>query len=386
MTRRLFILFVFLLAPLEAQDIQSAAKTPPSPAAPPALYAIENVFPIVYTRNLVRITMDSEGKLSQKKLLSQDQYFFRSNDDHYKILGQHFLVTPYCGVIDLTTRQVISKEDDGEFLGEDGSNIYYRITRNAIRENGYFAFDLKTHEVAKIRPPWYETTDFGPHWSYDLNATLSPDKRMYVTSEENSIIRLHKIDGTTKDIAKGFTALTGGSSMIENYRWPLPFLWLENTRILTQKLNGKLVILNIDGTSENLLDVPGEKLVDTSRPRLWVDATGRIIYSACDQVYLIDPKEKRASLLQTYALGNGFEVSTIGSQEGLFSIFHDGKEIGKRNFCHDRAVTAPGLIAIPEVGPKENPNMPTDVAVWNAARNEWQSTSLNTECLVGWAP
>jgi len=184
----------------------------------------------------------------------------------------------------------------------------------------------------------------------------------------------------------GYKALTGGSSIIENERWPLPFLWLDNTRILTQESNGKLVVLNIDGTAEDLADVPDEKIVSGFPPRLWFDPLGRIIYTACDKVYLIDLKEKRASLLPTYAVGNGFEVSTAPDQQGLFSIFHDGKEIGKRNFRHDWAVIAPGLIAIPEVEPKGNPYMPTDVAVWNAARNEWQTTPLTVECLVGWAP
>jgi hypothetical protein len=366
-------------------------KTPSSPAIPPALYFIENVGPIVYTRNLARITIGPDGKLSREKLLTRNEYFFAYCETPQIIIDHRYFVTTKCGVIDLASRQVITQEDTGEYLGEEKGKIYYCITRNAIRENGYFSFDLTTHQVAKISPPWHS----------DLPGVISPNRTMSVTSEDHVTTRLHKIDGTTKDIAKGYKAFMGGESQITNDIWPLPFLWLDNTRILTQKSNGKLVVLNIDGTAEDLVDVHDAAIGNGSRPRLWFDPLGRIIYTACDEVeyqkgvyhqveYLIELKEKRASLLKTYALGNGFEVSTTLDKDGAFPVFHDGREIGKRNFRHDQAVTAPGLIAISEVDPHGNPYFPTDVAVWNASRNDWQTTPKTdpqtVQCLVGWAP
>lgn len=386
-----FILGLCFLCPVEAQDSRPLAKTQSSPTGLTALYVIENVFsPTAETENLVRITLGPEGKLTQEKLLTQNHRFFGFlfGDEHHRIIHNRYLVTLHCGVIDLATRKVINPEDSGEFLGEEDGKIYYRkeviggktslysdMTFNL--EKDYFTFDLKTHQVAKISPPWHS----------DMHGTLSPDRTMTVTSESGGVVRLHKIDGTIKDIARGYEAPTGGNTAITNDIWPLPFLWLDNTRILTQKSNGKLVILNIDGTAEDLVDVHDAAIGDGAPPRLSIDPLGRIIYTACDEVeYLIEIKEKRASRLRVSSLGNGFEVTTALDHDGLFSIFHDGKEIGKRYFLQYQAVTAPGLIAFPEVEPHENAGYPKGVTVWNAARNEWQTTPLTVDCLVGWAP
>jgi len=70
---------------------------------------------------------------------------------------------------------------------------------------------------------------------------------MSIDQENNGgPILLHKVDGTTKELAKGFSVAYSNAP----FRGGLPFLWLDDRRVLTQEANGNLVTLDVDGKAE----------------------------------------------------------------------------------------------------------------------------------------
>jgi hypothetical protein len=83
-----------------------------------------------------------------------------------------------------------------------------------------------------------------------------------------------------------------GAVCSDNRRVP-PIMWLDNSTILTQRSNGKLVTVNVKGKVEKIVDMKLEEQPG-SLPNLDRDDDGNIVYF-CDREYLIDVKNKKFS-------------------------------------------------------------------------------------------
>ena len=290
----------------------------------------------------------------------------RSQD--LSFVDDRFVVTNSGGVIDIQTKEVIFDEKrindakNGVLLGIEDGKVVYRWP------SAYFAFDLKTRKVEKLAQ--------AGHWA--LPGEKSPDKTLSVTNDWDYDIHLHRLDGTSKVLSKDHEI---NYSPLSSTRGPgVPLLWLDKERILTQKKNGHLVILDFQGNAETVVEIKDAPEVISS-PGLEMDRRNRIIYQ-CGHVYLIDLKGKTASRLDRYALGNGFEASVEADATKRYTVYHDGKPIGSRlewvNPYTSR--TAPGTIALETGG-----GIRDGIAVWNAKIGDWRTMKLHVESLVGWA-
>ena len=359
-----------LLLTMSSCNLQAAQQE-----ALPAVYVIEDVANdegLVAVRRLVRISFDKDHRLTKEVLLTKDQRFFGHFGRH-RIVADRYVATAYGGVIDLQTKKLIHDEQHGELLGSEDGRVVY-VVANINRPSGFFAFDLKTQSVQRFGQPG--------HWG--LPGVKSPDtKRSIQQQGGGGPIRLHYIDGTAETLAKeGF--VVNYSPLSSTIGGGVPFLWLDNQRILTQRANGELATIDVNGKQEKVVEIKDEKRGTIGTPRLARDPQGRIVYWAHHR-HVIDVKAKTATKMAMAALGNGFEVSTALDDKKVLTVFHEGKEIGRWNLHEYRTRTAPGLIAFPYAEPGQTLGYPKGVAVWEAKARRWQTVDLPVNDIIGWS-
>jgi hypothetical protein len=337
----------------------------------PSLYAVANVTGkdgVVDTHHLVRLYFDDKMQLKKEVVRVMDDRFFGHFGPHF-LVDNRYIGTFTGNVIDLKANSVIHREDSfGSLIGADKGNVVYRVTGgfDIDRLDTVFAFNLNTRKLEKVEK--------GSPWR--LPGVKSPDNKMSIDQENNGgPVVLHKLDGSAKELAKGFSVAYSNAP----FRGGLPLLWLDDRRVLTQEANGKLVTLDVDGKTEKFLEIKDAQVGVLSPPSLYRDPMGRIIYRWNQTAYELDVKEKKARLVTMYSLGHKFEMAAK-LDKGVRSIVHDGKEIGKWNIGLPR--TAPGLIAFSFAEPGGNLGQPRGVAVWHDGR--WQTVEFWVNELIGW--
>lgn len=352
----LLVAFLLHLAPIPTES-------------PPALYLIEDIATqgVVKTRALIRISLNRDNKLVKETLLEKDQRFFGHFGGHLIAQGR-FVVTRYCGVIDIRDRKVIHDEQHGELLGREDGKVIYRID-----EDQPISFDLTTGKTTKL--------ERGTHW--ELPGAKSPDNTMSVKQGHDGTLRLYRIGNKPLDLGKDFVIT---QSRYASLAPEIPCLWLDADHILTVQSNRKLVTVTTKGVVEQFVEVKDASNELLSSPTLWTDKAGRIIYS-CGNYFIVDTRTRMALPLDRFKLGNEFEASVEVDEEQRHTIFHAGKKIGEWVCFPLGAKTAPGLIALDYATlarDVKNLRYPTGVAIWSSATNEWQSMKLSVE-LIDWA-
>jgi hypothetical protein len=238
--------------------------------------------------------------------------------------------------------------------------------------NGVFAFDLKKQTVERLERPG--------HWN--LLGVKSPDNKMSIKQEASGgRVLLHHADGTVDRVAEGFRVTYG--QFASPHLGGLPFLWLDNERVLTQEANGELLILDVKGKQQKLLSIEAEHKGTLAPPLLDRDAAGRIIYTANER-YVIDVKAKKATKMERAVHGHGFEIAPTVDAKKLRAVFHDGKEIGRWHLLEYQTRTAPGVIAFPYAEPGGNLGYPKGIAVWQAKTGQWQTIDFAVGDVIGW--
>ncbi len=342
-----------------------------------ALYVVEDITTGkggggVDIRALVRLKLDRD-RLTMETLLSRDQRFFSHFGGH-RIALDRFVVTKYGGVIDIEAKEVINDVHDGELLGVEDRKVIYRIKNSLVRLNGLFSFDLNTRRVEKVEK--------GLHW--DSPGEKSADRTMSVHSESGRVIWLHQIGKPPTELGRdfGFTY-----SRLASLSEGVPCLWLDGERILTVQTNHKLVVVNIHGVVQPFVEVKGAPGEVFTAPSLWRDKQERVIYSCGDKDFLIDVQKKKASPLERFFLGYGFEASVATDKENRRTVYHEGKAIGQWVFEPAYGQTARGVVAFPYVRPQKSINLasPHGVAVWDARVGDWRTVEMSVNSLIGWS-
>jgi hypothetical protein len=209
--------------------------------------------------------------------------------------------------------------------------------------------------------------------------TDSPDHKKSAISTAEGIY-LHGKDGNKdKVIASGLSFQAGGARY--EIVMEVPFLWLDNDRILTQEKNGKLVVVHSsdqESRHELIVDIPnmGHSF---DPPKLSIAPNGTIYYSISldnleTKYFRIDVEGKKYEPLTYLPIGNEFEIQ-IPEVNHDQDIRYRGESIISC-LCGLEAKTVDGYIAAVG-GP--------GVVVWN--RISGQSTRIKTESntkLIGW--
>jgi|SRR5687768_3249397 len=313
-------------------------------------------------------------RFSDGELVSRDVVLTALTDRVRFDLGQNhiylnrYVITHWGDVIDVRTGGLLH-ESIGEYLGADGSRIVQRVTRIDVK--GFFYFDLKTNRYARLKRPG--------KWA--LPGLLSPDQTKSISASEMGTLEvwLHTLKTPKKLLGSGFKVSL--SEFCCSLAQP-PVLWLDNDRILTQRSNGEIVILRLNGTVELLVKIPIEEPSNTN-PSFDRNLEGRIVYHCSGEAYVLDVENKKYETNEWEPLGNGFELGLRVSRDYGQIIRFKGEEIGR--WWSGIARTTEGFVALEygEVG--SNLGYPKGVKVWNNITEKWVTIDAKwTEEIVGW--
>ena len=126
-------------------------------------------------------------------------------------------------------------------------------------------------------------------------------------------------DGLARKLADGFDHSV---SPIVSPSTPEALLaWIDDGRILTQKSNGHLVTVSLDGVVTTLARVPAAAL-PTSQPLLDRDPDGRLVYRCDGKSYVVDVEGEQLMPLTDERLGFGFRRTPPGYAQGAIKLWH----------------------------------------------------------------
>jgi len=319
------------------------------------------------TQTLVRYHFKSGVMVAKESILTARTSDLRYDLGRNQIYNNRYVITGWGDVIDLTTRQILFKSR-GTLVGLDQSSdkVVVRVERDDA--SGVYAFDLASHQNRSI--------ERSSTWA--MPGTASPNGRLSASGQGGEIW-LHRPNGEKTRLGSDFWQ--GGTMECSSLAMPT-FIWVDDKHLLTQRGNGHLVVVDVEGKAEPLVTIPN---VDAPAcgPQLRRDSENQIYYQGKQKAWRIDIANRTFEPYLWEASGNGFDREY--QRNALYGqvIRYRGKEIG-RCWC-DSAATTPGHIAV-EFGPVgSNLGYPEGVKVWSAETDVW--ITLKPDWLVsiiGW--
>jgi hypothetical protein len=184
----------------------------------------------------------------------------------------------------------------------------------------------------------------------------------------------------------------------------VPLIWLDTQRVLTQKSNGEIVIVTIDGSVAPVVNIDlshfdfGQSgYTGALHASFYRDFNANIIYSISligpeskfrENRFEIDVENESYSMYdpEWISLGHKFEYS---SREEVTVIRYDGYEIGQEQyFIEGYEQTINGHIAI--ISQESSGSYPTSIRVWSSANGKWTSMDfefpiwITYSSIIGW--
>jgi hypothetical protein len=324
------------------------------------------------TRQLVRYDFVDGAYLGQEKIVSADDLRFDSWND--KIYRNRYVITRWGDIVDIVDKKILHV-GDGELHRIENDKIFIKVDRE--NKEGLYVFDLPTKKYELVRKTdksmWFGELSPNGLRSTEYRCPVKGDCGIEISEPEKK-----------KTFIKGRFSLLryAGPSTSEMMR--VPIFWLDDERILTQRTNGELVVVSLDGKITPLLKIKIDGY-PSANPRLYRNAAGDIVYR-CVGEYVIDLENKSYREIVD-STENGFSVKdndAVKSDFGVGRIFYfNGGEIGKI-WAGPPATTKDYLAAI--YG-KDGSNLgyPDGVKVWNAFKKDWTTFEIKWGAeIVGW--
>ena len=191
-------------------------------------------------QHLVRYGFRNGEQVSREVILSGRTTSVRYDLGQNHIYQNRYVITNWGDVVDVLNRKLLH-EGDGEYVATENERVIERVHKNATK--GFFFYDLKSGTYSRLKDPG----------KWGLPGLLSPDQTKSVSADElgSGSIWLYTLSGRKKLLASGFTANSYGCDFPKP-----PLLWLDNDRVLTQRSDGKLVILGMRGEVAPLVTIP----------------------------------------------------------------------------------------------------------------------------------
>ena len=344
------------------------------------------------TQDLMKYDFDNGELVSTETIITNPGGQLRFNCEESRVYRNRYVITDFGDIVDITTRQFIHRGGSGteytRLLDVEGDYVYLHQPET----DTYYCFNLANLKYGVMEDPG--------KWS--LPGLLSPDESMSVTSSggNEGQIWLHHLNGEKELLGEGFYV---EYSPLSSSLAGVPLLWLDNERILTQKANGVIVIVTLDGSVDPLVSIDlsdfdsaptGSK--GALHASLYRNPNADIIYEISlrgpggkfsENRFVIDVENKSYSVYDPgwITLGHEFDYST---SEDHTLLRYKGKDIGQEQYFIARYVrTTKGHLATIS---RETPEYPTSIKVWSSANKKW--TSLDFEfpvwitysSIIGW--
>lgn len=326
---------------------------------------------------LVRYRFEKGIRVAREEILKTPNSLVRYDLGNNMTYLDRYAITRWGDIIDIKDLKLLH-EGNSERIGCDGNRV---ILRRQTGENpGLYSYDLSQKKIEKLLPSDKWNLVYPEAHTLLAKHLLSPDGMKSVSLGKNgTTITLHRLNQETKTLAGG---MRSGVSTMSSSDACTPMVWLDDETILTQKTNGKLVAVNLEGTVSPLMDLPCKDL-PLSPPKLYKDAGDRIIY-VCVKSYVIDVKNRKYWQQESYKFGHDFEMEKSQLPQAASSIRYRGEEIGRHQVNPESAKTISGHFAAFHAPTGKNPGEAAGVKVWSSLNGEWTTLKLDWAEIIGW--
>ena len=345
------------------------------------------------TQDLLKYDFENGELVSTETIVSNPGGQLRFNCEESRVYRNRYVITDFGDIVDITTRQFIHRGGSGSgytrLLDVVGDYVYIHKPQT----DEYYYFNLANLETREMEDPG----------SWSLPGLLSPDGSMSVTSSERNEgqIWLHYLNGETELLGEGFYV---EYSPLSSSLAGVPLLWLDNERVLTQRSNGVIVIVTVDGSEVSVVNIDlsdfdfapsGSK--GALRVSLYRNHNTEIIYNISllgpeakfrENRFVIDVETKSYSKYydpEWIALGHEFEYST---KDDHTLLRYKGNDIGQEQYFIARhARTTEGHLATIS---RETPEYPTSIKAWSSATGKWTTMDfefpiwITYSAVIGW--
>lgn len=318
-----------------------------------------------------KITFENGKQIASEDLLTFDANTTRLGRVSYRLLLNRYVISSLGDVLDIQTKELFNKER-GSYLGSE-KDLIYIFQNQGGTDVKLFAFNLTSKKYKKTETP---SIPF-------LFGLTSPSMQRSIAQREdnNSLTVTSRLQDRDRDfptIVDGVYKVTCGKNCDKDTK-RLPMLWLDDNRLLTQKNNGELYLLDFKKNSvKKLLEIPINEDLE-AYPVLYKDFDGKIHYRA-GKDYLIDVENRSYTEAQFIGLGNGFKVNVAVGEETLF--FED-KELGK--FVVSNRRSTKNYLAVEFNEGKRSYVFPSGIKIWNNFNRQWLDLELNySPRIIGW--
>lgn len=324
-------------------------------------------------QSLSRFDFENGKLLSSEKLLTFETNKARFDFGKTRILLNRYIVSQWGDIFDTQTKELFAQERGNFVAFENNQIIILQVIIN--KDDKVFTFDLNTKEYKEMKSPnIFLAVGFG---------TFSPSNSrgaIYISNWKN--IQVFQRGKKQTDISQN---IIGGSFDVgcgkdcKDFRRIVPMLWLDENRILTQKKNGELLVIDfIKKKNMPLASIPVPEALE-SIPSIYADEAGNIYYRA-DKIYLIDVVNRKYTETNAYGLGNNFQRLGI-SDEKVFTS--KDKEIGK--FRSGNSLTIENYLAAEYSPDNVSINTPRLLKVWSEELQKWTTIYVKYfPSVLGW--
>ncbi len=281
---------------------------------------------------------------------------------------------------EFVSKQILfSSDEKNGRIEERIVNGRYLLTDNRTMDSNApkdeLTFDLLANKTVKnsIRSTLFPK--FDKDEQYKLR---SPDNSSWITikpiTEMLDELVIHRNGGKVLKVSGPFrVSVAQISSILPN----LPVMWIDNDRLLTQRENGSLVLISMDGTTTDFPKVP---CTSDDFPGFIQTRTKRLIYR-CGNDFLLNIDDLSFKQIR-HDLDFGF--SWDNSAGG--TLYYDDAPIGSDGFDD---LTARNYIAYTEGksrGGMTASSTINTVKVWNTFTKKWQTFQVDDGWLelIGW--
>ncbi|MBS1797282.1 MAG: hypothetical protein JSS81_25875 [Acidobacteria bacterium] len=342
----LFLIFIIISAQAQSNKISLVvASYPPEEKLGTTRQVYRYDFEAGEYRGRTLIASSTEIRLGSGERIYRNRYLVSRNGD----------------VIDLVDKKILNL-GDGRLSRIDGDRIFIEVNKD--RKNGLYVYDLGTKRYGLFRKTGLQWGMLSPNGLRSVNANGSS-----LSIYENGRFR--------KSLGGGFDLNVEANEMSSEMLRVAAF-WLDDRRILTQKGNGNLVIVDVDGKTTRALKIPDVGACG-GNPQIYRDNRERLIYR-CDDTFEIDLQKKTYRKLAA-ELGYGFTYKS--GDTASTEYFYDRRSIGR--VWSVSAVAADGYLAMLFAAEGKNLGYPDGVRVWNKYRNEWTTIEIAWGAeIIGW--
>ena len=388
--RYTFLLVVSVILPTLGNQIVCGATSPSGAgAAASTINRAVSLLTVEYPpgtaigdpQQLVRYRFSAGRMFSREVVLMTATRVCRYDLGRNRIYRNRYVITHWGDCIDVEAKKLLHQSQVEELVDCDGDQVILQSEKD-----GHFLLNVYNLKSNRYRP-----LDLPSKWALVCphgrrRAVLSSDSTKSVCCSPAGELRLRTLDGKESVLGRGFHWERSVLSSTEGEQ-DVPLLWLDEQRILTQRRNGELVIVRLDGSVQPVVSIPVRESPSQMLlpPKIYRNVAEQVTYDCGQSSWTIDVKNSSYESQPWLILGHGFEVKIVAGTGRQHILRYRGREIGCESCRVYESPSAEQYLAVTYGLPADGHDRPRGFKVWNAVSGQWAAIDPPwIECLVGW--